>query len=70
MRQFIQCCNPLSWIEGVAENTKNLKVFCTYMDTLRPGQGCADILPECVKDAGSIGIMINHPECNHRSCGR
>ena len=43
-------------------DTKNLKVFCTYMDTLRPGRGCADILPEGVKDAGAIGVMINHCE--------
>ena len=53
---------PLVELRRVAENTKNLKVFCTYMDTLRPGRGCADILPEGVKDAGAIGVMINHCE--------
>ena len=53
---------PALEVRRVAENTKNLKVFCTYMDTLRPGRGCADILPEGVKDAGAIGVMINHCE--------
>ena len=53
---------PAVEIHRVAENTKNLFVMCTYMDTLRPGRGCADILPEGVKAAGACGIMINHCE--------
>ena len=53
---------PALEVRRVAENTKNLKVFCTYMDTLRPGRGCADILPEGVKAAGAAGVMINHCE--------
>ena len=46
----------------MAENTKNLFVFSTYMDTLRPGRGCADILPEGLKAAGAVGVMVNHCE--------
>ena len=53
---------PALEIRRVAENTKNLFVFATYMDTLRPGRGCADILPEGVKAAGAVGVMINHCE--------
>lgn len=53
---------PAVEIRRVAENTKNLKVMVTYMDTLRPGRGCADILPEGVKAAGACGVMINHCE--------
>ena len=53
---------PALEVRRVAENTKNLKVFVTYMDTLRPGRGCADILPEGAKDAGAVGVMINHCE--------
>ena len=53
---------PALEVRRVAENTKHLKVFVTYMDTLRPGRGCADILPEGVKDAGAVGVMINHCE--------
>lgn len=46
----------------VAQNTKNLFVMSTYMDTLKPGRGCADILPEGIKAAGACGVMINHCE--------
>ncbi len=53
---------PAVEIRRVAENTKNLLVFATYMDTLNPGRGCADILPEGVRDAGAVGVMINHCE--------
>ncbi len=53
---------PALEVRRVAENTKNLFVMCTYMDTLRPGRGCADILPEGVKAAGACGVMINHCE--------
>lgn len=53
---------PALEVRRVAENTRNLKVFVTYMDTLRPGRGCADILPEGAKDAGAVGVMINHCE--------
>ncbi|MCQ2426915.1 MAG: triose-phosphate isomerase [Clostridia bacterium] len=53
---------PALEVRRVAENTKNLFVMCTYMDTLRPGRGCADILPEGLKAAGCTGVMINHCE--------
>ena len=32
---------PALEVRRVAENTKHLKVFCTYMDTLYPGRGTA-----------------------------
>ena len=54
-------CPPIE-VRRVAENTKNLFVFSTYMDTLRPGRGCADILPEGLKAAGAVGVMVNHCE--------
>lgn len=54
-------CPPIEVLR-VAENTKNLFVFSTYMDTLRPGRGCADILPEGLKAAGAVGVMVNHCE--------
>ena len=40
---------PALEVRRVAENTKHLFVLATYMDTLRPGRGCADILPEGLK---------------------
>ena len=54
-------CPPIE-VRRVAENTKNLFVFSTYMDTLYPGRGCADILPEGLKAAGAVGVMVNHCE--------
>ena len=53
---------PALEVRRVAENTKNLKVFCTYMDTLRPGRGMADVLPEGLKAAGAKGVVVNHCE--------
>ncbi|MBO4322703.1 MAG: triose-phosphate isomerase [Clostridia bacterium] len=53
---------PALEVRRVFENTKNLFVFATYMDTLRPGRGCADILPEGLRAAGCEGVMINHCE--------
>ncbi len=44
------------------ENTKHLIVLAPYMDTLRPGRGMADILPEGLKEAGAKGVVINHCE--------
>ena len=49
-------------IRQVAENTKHLIVLAPYMDTLRPGRGMADILPEALKAAGAEGVVVNHCE--------
>ncbi len=53
---------PAVEIRRVCENTKNLIVLAPYMDTLRPGRGMADILPEALKAAGAVGVVINHCE--------
>ena len=53
---------PAVEIRRVAENTKNLIILAPYMDTLRPGRGMADILPEALKAAGAKGVVINHCE--------
>ena len=54
-------CSPIE-IRRVCENTKNLIVLAPYMDTLRPGRGMADVLPEGLKAAGAQGVVINHCE--------
>lgn len=54
-------CSPIE-IRRVRENTKHLIVLAPYMDTLRPGRGMADILPEGLKAAGAQGVVINHCE--------
>jgi len=53
---------PYTEIRRVAENTENLIVIAPYMDTLRPGRGMADVLPEAIKTAGAKGVVVNHSE--------
>ena len=53
---------PAVEIRQVAQNTKHLIVLAPYMDTLRPGRGMADVLPEGLKAAGAQGVVINHCE--------
>lgn len=53
---------PYVDIRRISENTERLIVFAPYMDTLRPGRGMADILPEAVHAAGARGVVINHCE--------
>ena len=53
---------PAVEIRRVCEQTKRLIVLAPYMDTLRPGRGMADILPEALCDAGARGVVINHCE--------
>lgn len=53
---------PYTEIRRIAENTKRLIVMAPYMDTLRPGRGIADVLPEAIKAAGAKGVMLNHCE--------
>ena len=53
---------PAVEIRQVAQNTKNLIILAPYMDTLRPGRGMANVLPEGLKAAGAQGVVINHCE--------
>ena len=53
---------PAVEIRRDVENTKHLIVLAPYMDTLRPGRGMADILPEALKAAGAEGVVVNHCE--------
>ena len=49
-------------IRLIAENTKRLHVYAQHMDSLTPGRGLGSVLPESVKDAGAVGVMLNHAE--------
>ncbi len=53
---------PVVEIRRIAENTKRLIILAPYMDTLRPGRGMADILPEGIRAAGAAGVVVNHCE--------
>ena len=53
---------PYTEIRRICENTDRLIVIAPYMDTLRPGRGMADVLPEAIKAAGAKGVLLNHCE--------
>ena len=53
---------PLVELRRVKENTKYIHVFAPHMDTLKPGRGLADTLPESLVAAGAEGVMLNHCE--------
>jgi triosephosphate isomerase len=49
-------------INRVAQATKNVLVFAQHMDSLKVGRGLGSVLPEAVKAAGAVGVMLNHVE--------
>ena len=53
---------PIVELRRVKEATHRIHVFAPHMDSLRPGRGVADILPESLKAAGAEGVMLNHCE--------
>lgn len=53
---------PYTEIRRVAEAVNRLFVYAPHMDVLEPGRGLAEILPEAVKAAGAVGVMLNHCE--------
>lgn len=53
---------PYTEIRRISECTSHIILLAPYMDTLRPGRGIADILPEALKAAGAQGVVLNHCE--------
>lgn len=49
-------------IRMLAESTENLLIFAQHMDPLPVGRGLGSVLPEAVKAAGAVGVMLNHAE--------
>jgi len=49
-------------IRPVAENTQRVNVFAPHMDPLPIGPGSGAVLPEAIKDAGAMGVQLNHCE--------
>ncbi len=50
-------------ISLIAKETK-VPVFSPHLDSLTPGRGTGRILPEAVKEAGAVGVLLNHSEYN------
>ncbi len=46
----------------VARETHNLLVFAQHMDPVEIGRGNGSVLPEAVKAAGAVGVLLNHAE--------
>jgi triosephosphate isomerase len=40
----------------------DLPIFSPHVDCLTPGRGTGHILPEAVKEAGAVGVFMNHAE--------
>ena len=49
-------------IKLLSDNTERILVFAQHMDPLYPGRGLGSVLPEAIKEAGAVGVMLNHAE--------
>ncbi len=53
---------PDTEISNIAKNTKRIHVFSQHMDSIPVGKGIGRSLPEALKAAGAVGVMLNHAE--------
>ena len=53
---------PDTEIFNIAQNTKRIHVYSQHMDSLQVGKGMGRTLPEALKAAGAVGVMLNHAE--------
>ena len=53
---------PDTEIFNIARNTKRIHVYSQHMDSLQVGKGLGRTLPEALKAAGAVGVMLNHAE--------
>ncbi len=53
---------PDTEIYAIAQNTKRIHVYSQHMDSIPVGKGMGRTLPEALKAAGAVGVMLNHAE--------
>ena len=53
---------PDTEIFNVARNVKRVHIYSQHMDSIPVGRGMGRTLPEAVKAAGAVGVMLNHAE--------
>ena len=53
---------PDTEIYNIAKHTKRIHVYSQHMDSIPVGKGMGKTLPEAVKSAGAVGVMLNHAE--------
>jgi triosephosphate isomerase len=46
----------------LAREMENILVFAQHMDSLEVGRGVGSFLPEALKAAGAVGVLLNHSE--------
>lgn len=46
----------------IARETEHIFVFAQHMDSLEIGRGVGSVLPEAIKEAGAVGVLLNHSE--------
>lgn len=46
----------------LAQEMENILVFAQHMDSLEVGRGVGSVLPEALKAAGAVGVLLNHAE--------
>ena len=49
-------------IAAVARATRFIRVFAQHMDSIPVGRGIGTVLPEAVREAGAVGVLLNHAE--------
>ena len=49
-------------IPAVVREVERVLVFAQHMDSLEPGRGVGSVLPEALRDAGAVGVLLNHVE--------
>lgn len=49
-------------IPVLARELEQVLVFAQHMDSLEVGRGVGSVLPEALKAAGAVGVMLNHAE--------
>ncbi len=53
---------PDTEIKNIADNTTRIHVYSQHMDSIPVGKGMGRTLPEALKAAGAVGVMLNHAE--------
>jgi triosephosphate isomerase len=46
----------------LAAETEHVLIFAQHMDSLEIGRGVGSVLPEAIKAAGAVGVLLNHAE--------
>ncbi len=49
-------------IRLLAARVRRVQIYGQHMDPLAPGRGMGAILPEALKAAGAVGVLLNHAE--------